>query len=313
MERFLAVVVCVISATTGFSQPPEAKTAKTETPSIDAIRRAWTARQERFQTFDITFTSKDLLGANTLSGDGRFCVDSTNPAKVLIRLDTQGYQGKRHHVRGAEVISWLAVPDLANPPDDIRVFPQMHLSSLDDKPEPANSMAAAPLMAFFRPNGIGGYRPFDVTKLKLDKNTDKVIDRTCIVARVGDWQLWIDPEHDYVPVRGVYKPASLQTMVFDLSYRQDKELGFVPVGWKNEMVPFLNVEVRVTFLSTKIRDPKSAFKIDPPIGTLVTDFISDTQSIAMAMGRQVISREVANQYSKEQYLKIVEAESSGKK
>jgi len=312
---------------------PSAVTAQSEA-SIDTIRKAWKARQDRVRSFEFTWVEKRTEakgwkkqpGGKALNPNGltqpeedlvyeeatRFLVDGDKwlyrfTTKMLQPAESKGVDAPLERVRLFDGRTHKEFEQRRGSPP----YPQGTLANPKERPE-HSLLNVAPLVWTFRLLDET-VRDFDLREMRVAKGRGVVDGRDCVIlepreATSGTMTVWVDPARDWSVVRhtlAVPKNVSLQ---FDVSYaHDDKEKLWIPSTWKYAVTsPDGSLQVsasgRVEKYAINPRIDPAEFQWDFPLGTWVDEYPDRSFIQRESGGRRYITKDERGA-TYEQYLR----------
>jgi hypothetical protein len=297
----LLLVVVLVMGTCGTA------CGQSKDPTIAAIEKAWKARQERFHSVEMKWTTRqtDLKGSVTedYPPSPQHYQGILPPNDMVFQVPSSVIlQGKnvRFEYSGRE---WNIVDGscgaityvCGNSQDSTKeVYPFR-----EGKDYPMGSVCANHRFdrsnhTDFRPI-VYAFRPMDPYFFGVNLSACVVANRASRVRDVAVVELqcrsgtyvrsyWLDPNREYVLVKHLSREGDQPLGQIEIEYREDPKLGWVPKGWE-----YLSMGEKGKVGSQKLAIvselqvggtyPTDAFDLQFPSGTLVYNLLDDTKYI----------------------------------
>ncbi len=156
------------------------------------------------------------------------------------------------------------------------------------------SVELIPILLWARPlNSLGC--GIDVARCRILPGMKPVEGRDCVVLRqsrgkgIDEW--FIDVERDFSIVRYEFRDREEPRVRIDLSYAQDEEARWRPIGWRSLMLTAggaiqADFEATVTEYAIGFKPNPDMFELDFPSGTWVNDQVRGVEYLVRPDGSQ---------------------------
>ncbi|MGL4551380.1 MAG: hypothetical protein ACRC33_09345 [Gemmataceae bacterium] len=312
----MGLVVILLAGGVGSSDAQEGTRAK---GSLAVVEKAWLSRQERFQSVQMRWTTRDTYVKGGLSkvfasisnGKGGVQPDRDTTFEVPAEFALGGdkaryaYQGWVYHLNESRFNAEKFVTTFDGSVT-IEFYPERSgnhaypLGRVVSKGafESARGAFMRPLVLFFRPLKPEFFG-MDLTTFTVVNTTAKVRDVSCweLQHRRGKsaYHLWTDPTRDHVAVKLLVLDSGLPGQLTEMRYRNDPLHGWVPEEWgitftDRQGSVYQTQQTRVTSL-TVAAPPSSSFALTFSSGTRVKDQLASEEWIVRPDGtRRMITK-----------------------
>jgi len=322
---------CAAGAEAGYLQ---------QTPSMEQVRRAWQARQDRVRTARIAWTEKRFVAARSKwpRRDGKapgrlkdgewlperdLTFESTGEIALSGKMLRYVHEGAYWHDSFGELLQkkYVATFDAETAQSHFtHTPPRVHglrpLGFIDPDPRHPNTRyyMLKPVLMTFRAcdPDTGGVDP---AKYAVSAKTAFIDQALCVGVtwtgkRRDQTTFWVDPQRDFLVLRiAILDGSAHPVATTDISYQRDALHGWVPSGWKWVYHGgFSSVReqaaAKVTRCEINVDIPRSEFQIDYPPGTLVRNLKTKEDYIVRPdYGKRPITKaEIARGATYEEYL-----------
>ncbi len=303
-----------------------------EKPTVEDVRSAWLARQERVQTAVFEWSEERLFTKGSIDDSSSLANGGPYPpedASVVIDSNVFGFDDRGRVF--LETAAWdppaggkggkTIYRSAFNGQVSVDYFPPANVDFAvgtiydSDGYKEIRSIGIRPLLLV--------YRPFAHNMLRADLSTYSVLPDDaavngirCIILRQDappgrrvQESYFLDPSRQFLPLRFLSTHSGKPTVQIDIEFTSDAKFGFVPSGWKLLFLRpsgAINTSQVATVQSVAINDPISddQFEIEFPPGTWVRDARTKDQYIVRADStrRRITPDELERDLSYEQLL-----------